>query len=234
MRNATELDGAIAPRAPLKRDRILREAVALADAEGIAAVSMRRLARVLGVEAMSLYNHVAHKDDLLAGMLDLVVNEFEAPHTATDWTAAIRRGAISAHDALMRHRWAASLMNATGIAAGPARLRWMDGVLRCLRDAGFSVEVTHLAYHAIDSNIIGFTLWQLSYTFEKGELADIGRAFLDELPIDEFPFLAEHVRHHLEPTADDVNAFEFGLGLLLDGLERERILWAAPSLATLC
>ena len=152
-----------ATRTPLSRERVLRAAIDHADAGGIAALSMRKLAGELGVEAMSLYNHVANKDDLLAGIVELVASEIEDPSDAVDWKAAIHRSAMSAHAVLLRHRWAAGLtMRVTSLS--PARLRWHECVLRTLREAGFSADLTHHAYHALESHIMGFTLWPVSYT----------------------------------------------------------------------
>jgi AcrR family transcriptional regulator len=200
---------------------VLRAAIDLADQGGITALTMRKLAQELGVEAMSLYYYVAKKDDLLAGMVDLVVREMELPSMGDDWKAALRKSAISAHDVLVRHAWACGLM--MSVQDGTARLRWMDAVLRCLREAGFSTELTHHAYHALDSHITGFTLWQLSFPFEAEQLADVAATFLRELPVDEYPYLAEHVEWHLTETRDDDEGeFAFGLDLILDGLERMR------------
>ncbi|MDQ5853763.1 MAG: TetR/AcrR family transcriptional regulator [Chloroflexota bacterium] len=219
---ASQAEPGAAPRVPLSRERVLRAAIDLADTGGIASLTMRKLAQELGVEAMSLYYYVARKDDLLAGIVDLVLGEMELPSAEAGWKAAIRKSAISAHDVLMRHPWACSLMMSTS-EVSPARIRWMDSILRCFREAGFSAKLTHHAYHALDSHITGFTLWELSFQFEKEELADIGAAFLRQLPVDEYPYLAEHVEWHLtESNPDDEGEFAFGLDLILDGLERMR------------
>ena len=218
---ASQIDPGTAPRVPLSRERVLRAAIDLANRGGITALSMRKLAQELGVEAMSLYYYVARKEDLLAGMVDLVVREMELPSMGADWKAGLRKSAISAHDVLVRHPWACGLM--MSVKDGTARLRWMDAVLRCLREAGFSTELTHHAYHALDSHITGFTLWQLSFPFEVEQLADVAATFLRELPVDEYPYLAEHVAWHLTETRDDDEGeFAFGLDLILDGLERMR------------
>ena len=209
------------PRVPLSRDRVLHAAIKLADESGIEALSMRKLGQALGVEAMSLYKHVANKDDLLDRMVDTVVAQIELPSGGADWKAAIRQSAISAHDVFLRHPWACSLMlSQAGVS--PARLRWMDSVLRTLREAGFSAALTCHAYHALDSHITGFTLWEASFPAAE-ELRDLAATFLRELPVDEYPYLAEHVEQHLtESSHDDEGEFEFGLDLILDGLERIR------------
>jgi AcrR family transcriptional regulator len=206
----------------LSRDRVLHAAIDLADGGGIESLTMRKLGQALGVEAMSLYNHVAKKDDIVAGMLELVVREIEVPSRESDWKTAIRHTAISAHDALVRHPWACSLMMSP-VAVSPARLRWMESVLATLREAGFSPELTHHAYHALDSHITGFTLWQVSISFSAEDLPEVGAVFLRELPVDEYPYLAEHVEQHLTPSGhDEGSEFEFGLDLILDGLDRAR------------
>jgi AcrR family transcriptional regulator len=208
-------------RAPLSRERVLRAAIDLADAGGIGSLSMRRLAHRLGVEAMSLYHHVANKDDILSGIADLVVEEYEIPSPGPDWKASIRRTAVSAYRVLLRHPWAASLLLA-GTTPSVARLRYMDALLGTLRGAGFSAEMTDHAYHALDSHIMGFTLWVTGMNLPSDEqFTDLAQGFLARLPADEMPHLVEHVHQHLKPRdPDDKPEFEFGLDLLLDGLER--------------
>jgi AcrR family transcriptional regulator len=202
---------------------VLRAAMRLADEGGFDSLTMRRLGQELGVQAMSLYNHVANKDDIRDGIVDLVMGEIEVPPSGADWKTSIRQTAISAHDAFVRHPWACSLQMET-TTVSPARLRWMESVLRTFREAGFSAELTHHAYHALDSHITGFTLWHASLPFEtQEELADLAEAFLSELPADEYPYFAEHANWHLtESSADDPSEFEFGLDLILGGLERIR------------
>jgi len=212
---------AVTPRVPLQRDRVLRAAVDLADARGLGALTMRRLAEDLGVEAMTLYYHVANKDDLLAGMVDLVVAEMEVPAAEPDWRAGIRRAATSQHDVLVRHPWAAGQM-LTG-RVRDSRLRYMDALLGSLRAAGFSAEMTHHAYHALDSHVMGFTLWQVGIDRGLAQLPGTIDDFLAGLDRDALPSLAEHVEQHLRPEVDGVSEFDFGLDLLLDGLERLRL-----------
>jgi len=210
------------PRRPLNRDRVLRAAIDLADEAGIESLSMRRLAKVLRVEAMSLYNHVANKDDILNGIVDIVESGIELSSPADDWKAALRRTAISAHDTFEQHPWAASLtLSATG--ARPARWRYMNAILGNLRAAGFSADTTDLAYHALESHIAGFTLWAAQAQVNATELPDLAVAFLEDLPVDEFPYLVEHVHQHLKARKpEDQGTFAFGLDLILDGLERIR------------
>ncbi len=209
-------------RVPLSRDRVLRAAVELADEGGLESLSMRRLAQQLGVEAMSLYHHVRNKRDLLSGMLEMVYSEILPPSTEGDWQSAIRRSAISFHGVLLRHRWACSLLMSSQDAS-PSRLRYMDSILGRLRGAGFSADLTHHAYHALDSHIVGFTLWLLPFLAIAERQPDYAERFMEELPLGELPHLAEHVGVHLAPErTGDITEFEFGLDLILEGLERRR------------
>jgi AcrR family transcriptional regulator len=207
----------------LTRERVLRAAIELADEGGIESLSMRKLGQELGVEAMSLYNHVANKDDLLDGIVEAVTSEIDLPTDGAGWKAAIRQTAISSHEVFLRHRWACSLMMRRP-RASPVRMQWMESVLRTLREAGFSADMTHHAYHALDSHITGFTLWQVSMPFEtKAELVDLAEGFLRQIPAEEYPYVIEHAEQHLAPSSPDGKTeFEFGLDLILDGLERLR------------
>ena len=220
---ATHTDPRPQPRTPLSRERVLHAAIALADAGGIESLSMRKLGQQLGVEAMSLYNHVANKDDIEDGIVEIVLGEIEVPSDGADWKAALRQTAISSHEVFVQHRWACSLLMRRA-RVSPARMRWMEAVLRTLREAGFSADMTHHAYHALDSHITGFTLWQVSMPFEtKEELVGLAEGFLREIPADEYPYVIEHAEQHLEPASPDgATEFEFGLELILDGLERLR------------
>ena len=212
-----------APRAPLNRERVLEAAVAIADQDGIAALSMRRLGRELGVEAMSLYNHVAGKEDLERGIVEVVLAEIESPRPGRDWKTEIRRTAVSSHDAFVRHRWSCSLLT-QGSGVSRVRMEWMEAVLATFRKAGFSPNLTHHAYHAIDSHITGFTLWQVGMPFRtREELVDLAAGFLRRIPADEFPYIVEHAQEHVAPPdPTEKPEFEFGLDLILDGLERLR------------
>jgi AcrR family transcriptional regulator len=215
-------------RPPLSRERILQQGIRLADESGIESLTMRKLARALGVEAMSLYNHVANKGDLVDGMVELVVEEIELPSTGEDWNVAIRRCAISAHEALIRHPWACSLVIAptsTNDAPG-LRIRYMEWLLGTLREGGFSADLTYHAYHALDAHIMGFTLWQLGHSAAAanvGSLADFAARFAQQMREGGYRYLAEHVDQHMAaPPGDGAREFEFGLDLILDGLRRQR------------
>ena len=210
------------PRLPLSRDRILRAALELADVGGIEAVTMRKLGQALGFEAMSLYNHVANKDDLLRGVVDLVLDETDAPSPAGDWSAAIRSSAISVHDALTRHPWACPLLMSP-VYIRPARLAYMDALLGRLREAGFSADATYHAYHVLDAHIFGFSLWQANHSGNAAQVPDFAAVLDRMIPVDTYPHLHEHGEQHLtEGPLHDVSAFELGLDLILDGLEQTR------------
>jgi AcrR family transcriptional regulator len=211
------------PRVPLNRDRVLRAAVAFADESGIGSLSMRKLGEALGVEAMSLYNHVANKDELLDGMVDLVFGEIDLPARGADWRTAMRQRAVSARRALSRHRWAIGLMESRA-SPGPATLRHHDTVIGSLREAGFSIAMAAHAFSVLDSYIYGFALQEASLPFETGEeTAELAQAILMQMPADEYPHLTElTVEHVLQPGYDYGDEYEFGLGLILDGLERAR------------
>jgi AcrR family transcriptional regulator len=205
-------------RVPLTRERVLEAAIALADEGGIESLSMRKLGQALGVEAMSLYNHVANKDDILDGIADQVLAQIQLPRAGGDWEAAIWRCATSAHDALTAHPWACNpIMSNPRIL--PARLRYIDSVLGCLREAGFSAAATYHGYHALDSHILGFTLWEAGHSISEEDLAGL-MAFVPRLSAEGYPYLAEHAEQHFAGI-DDQGEFEFGLRLIVDGLKRE-------------
>ncbi len=217
----SDVEAKAEPRARLTRDRVLRAAMDLADEGGIEAVTMRRLARALGVEAMSLYHYAANKDDILAGIVDLVVREIGLPTPDGAWRPAIRASAMSAHGVLRRHPWACNLlMSAPRLL--PGRLRYIDALLGRLGEARLPAELTDLAYHALDSHILGFTLWEAGYTSAfRGLPPDFAATFLRDLPIADYPHLADHVAYHQRPPSPDGKGeFEFVLDLILDGLER--------------
>jgi AcrR family transcriptional regulator len=213
-------DHAAAHRAPLSRDRVLRAAVALADTAGISSLSMRKLGEALGVEAMSLYNHVASKGDLLDGMIDIVFSEIDLPSGDGDWRAAMRRRAISARQVLHRHRWAIGLMESR-TSPGPATLRHHDAVLGCLRRAGFPVALTAHAYSLLDSYIYGFALQEASLPFGTGEeAARVAEEISGQFASGQYPYLTEMAMEHVvQPGYDYGHEFETGLDLILDALQ---------------
>ncbi|WP_232661629.1 TetR/AcrR family transcriptional regulator [Pseudonocardia sp. TRM90224] len=210
-------------RKPLNRERVLRAAVALADAEGIAALSMRKVGAELGVEAMSLYKHVANKADLLDGMIDLVFAEIELPLPEGDWKATIRRRVISVRAAILRHPWASGLMESRA-EPGPETLRHHDAVLGTLRAGGFSIELAAHAFSLLDSYVYGFAMQERTLPFETpAETAALAKAIMRRFAAGEYPHLTElTVEHVLQPGYSYAAEFEFGLDLILDGLERAR------------
>jgi AcrR family transcriptional regulator len=210
-----------ARRTPLTRKRVLNAALCMADKHGIEALSMRQLAQALGVEAMSLYNHVANKEDVHNGMVDLVVGEIDVPAIGVDWKAAMRQRATSAHEVLLRHPWA-SMLIVSRVNVGPAMLRYVNATIGCLREAGFSYELADRAWNAIDSHIYGFTLQELNFPFDPSEYAGAAQVFLPLIPVDEYPYIHALAQQVIDGTYYGVQDFEFGLGLILDGLDKLR------------
>ena len=210
-----------ARREPLSRDQVLRAAVALADQGGIGALSMRKLGQVLGVEAMSLYNHVASKSDLLDGMIDIVFSEIGLPAGDSGWKQAMRQRAISAREVLARHRWAIGLMESRR-SPGPATLRHHDAVLGCLRQAGFPVDLTAHAYSLLDSYIYGFALQEASLPFDTPQqTTQVAQEIFGQFAAGTYPHLTElTIQHVLRPGYHYGGEFEIGLDLILDALER--------------
>ena len=210
-------------RTPLNRERVLRAAIALADERGAQELTMRKLAGELGVEAMSLYNHVANKDDLLNGMVDIVFGEIEAPSPGGDWKAELRKRAVSTREALNRHRWAIGEMEGR-TDHGPNNLRLHDAVLGCLRAAGFSVEMTVHAYSVQDAYIYGFVLQQSDMSSESPQdfAAEAQRQMRDyAAALADYPHLVEVVGGYVAESGYDYEAeFLFGLDVVLDRLEQ--------------
>jgi AcrR family transcriptional regulator len=204
----------------LTREHVLKSAIAMADRSGLDSLTMRGLGESVGVEAMSLYNHVANKDDLIDGMIDVVFGEIELPTAGGDWAAEMRRRAISVRDVLTRHRWAIGLMESRS-NPGPANLRHHDAVLGSLLAAGFTIDEAAHAYSVIDSYLYGFAQTQLSLPFESAEqIAAMGEGMLQNFPVDEYPHLAQMIGHAMKPGYDHGGEFGFGLDLVLDGLAR--------------
>jgi AcrR family transcriptional regulator len=210
-----------ARRRPLSRDRVLRAAIGLANEGGLESVSMRKLGQVLRVEAMSLYKHVANKDDILDGIADLVVGDFEVPSRDVEWRTAVRRSAVSAHRVLLDHPWASSLIESR-LNAGPARMGYLDAMIGVLSAAGFTMPLVIRAIMALDSHTYGFVLQEMAWSFDTENAPEMAAAFARGLPANEYPNLlamAEMAATTPRAVAAD---FEFGLDLILDGLERLR------------
>lgn len=210
-------------RGRLSRQRVLAAAIAYADASGLEALTMRTLAELLEVAPMTLYSHVANKDDLVDAMVDAVFGEIGVPAGGGDWQAAMRRRAIAVRDALARHRWAIGLMESRR-KPGPANLRHHDAVIGRLRAAGFDIAMAAHAYSLLDSYIYGFALTNMSLPFDSTVgLAEAAQTILEAQSAREFPNLAEFVSEHaMQPGYDHGDEFEYGLEIILDGLGRAR------------
>ncbi|MBN0049063.1 TetR/AcrR family transcriptional regulator C-terminal domain-containing protein [Streptomyces actuosus] len=209
---------------PLNRETVLKAAVDLADEAGVGALTMRKLAERLGVEAMSLYHHVANKDAILDGMVDVVFGEVGLPPDELGWKAAMRQRAVSLRDALSRHRWAIGLMESR-TNPGPRTLRHHDAVIGSLRTGGFSVAGAAHAFSLLDSYVYGFALQEATLPFEAsgGDVGELAEAILDSAPRSAFPHLTElAVRHVAQPDYAYADEFAIGLDLVLDGLELRR------------
>ncbi len=206
--------------AGLSKQRVVAEAVRLADSEGVDGLSMRRLAGVLGAGAMSLYHYVASKDELLDAMIDIVFEEIELPPLEVDWQSAMRREAISTQKVLARHPWAISLMESR-TSPGPANLRHREAVTACLRRAGFSPLTATHANWLLNSYVYGYALQASSLPFDTADqLADMTEdVYLPQLPPDEFPYLNESATALLAAGYDPTEEFVFGLDVVLAALE---------------
>ncbi|MBL4770034.1 MAG: TetR/AcrR family transcriptional regulator C-terminal domain-containing protein [Planctomycetes bacterium] len=205
-------------RAPLSRERVLGVALALADEIGLESLSMRRLGQEMDVQAMSLYKHVANKDAILDGIVDMVAGEIELPEVGGDWRQAMFRRAMSAHRVLMAHPWA-TLLIVSRANVGPAMLRYVDATIGCLHQAGFPYALADHAWNAIDAHIYGFTLHQLNFPFQPEEYAEVAKAYLPSIPVEQYPHLHGLSVEIIEGRHDGIQRFEFALNLILDGLE---------------
>jgi AcrR family transcriptional regulator len=212
-------------RAPLSRDRVLRTAVALADDTGIESLSMRKLAQELGVVPMALYKHVANKEELLDGMVDVVVGEVDPPAGGTDWKSAVRQRILSARQALLRHPWASRVIESRSTPT-PVVLGYMDSMIGMFRTGGFSIDLTHHVMHAMGSRILGFSqeLFDDSTPTDPQAQAAALQGMAEAYP--HVTELATAVTHDEASVpgggCDDQFEFEFALDLLLDGIERLR------------
>jgi AcrR family transcriptional regulator len=210
-------------RVPLDRERVLRAAMALADADGIEALSMRRLGRALGVEAMSLYNHVSNKDEILTGLIDLIVGDIEIPKGSGDWKKTMRRRAVSMRRTFALHPWALGLLESRQ-SGGPAALRYFDAVLGVLRRAGFSAAMALRAFSVLDSYAYGFIIQEKNLpSGSTAEAREESEQFFKQLPAGEYRYLTEIVVDvALKSGVNLEKEFEYGLDLLLEGLESIR------------
>jgi AcrR family transcriptional regulator len=208
-------------RVPLNRERVLSGALAVADAEGVDALTMRLLAEHLGVKPMALYHHFANKSEIIDGIVDLVFSEIELPSTSGEWRPEMKRRACSARQVLRRHPWSIALLQSR-THPGPATLRHHNAVIGTLRGAGFSVVMTAHAYALLDSYIYGFALSEASLPINGPEtVAEVAESMMLQYLAKDYPHLSEFSAEHiLKPGYDFGQEFEFGLELVLDGLTR--------------
>ncbi|GEB15103.1 TetR/AcrR family transcriptional regulator [Pimelobacter simplex] len=208
-------------RTPLSPQRIVVAAVEVADRDGLGAVSMRNVGKALGVEAMSLYHHVAGKEALLDALVEWVFAGIDLPEPGEPWRPAMRRRAASARDRLAAHPWAVGLIESRS-APGPTLLRHHDAVLGSLRAGGFPVADAAHAFSVIDAYVYGFVVTEVNLPFDsQAEVADIAAAMMETMPEGDYPHLTELiVSHALQPGYDHTSEFGFGLDLILDGLAR--------------
>jgi AcrR family transcriptional regulator len=208
-----------ARRRPLSRDRVLATALVIADADGIDALSMRRLGQVLRVEAMSLYKHVAGKEAILDGMTELVMAEVEVPSPDLPWREALRRGATSTHAALVRHPWAAGVLESR-LHPGPLRLRYLDAMVGVMRGAGFAIEDCARAFMALDALVYGHALQLASFPFTAEDAPQVAERMSAEAFEGVYPNLVAMAAMAAKGPGAVPLELDFGLDILLDGLER--------------
>jgi len=210
-------------RQPLNRERVLEAALKLADETGLESLSMRKLGQVLGVEAMSLYNHVASKEDLLDGLADIAVEEIEVSSEGLDWKDAMRRRAVSVREMLARHPWASGVIESRTNPSA-ARQRYPERVVSILRRSGFSPAMALHAFFTLDSYIYGFVVQEENMpSGTPEELAEMAGTILSALPARDYPYLHEIVVDHVMKVGFSyADEFAFGIDLILDGLERAR------------
>jgi AcrR family transcriptional regulator len=206
-------------RVPLSRERVLDAAIKLADQGGLESLSMRKLGQELGVEAMAVYYHFANKDEVIDGIVDIVFSQIDLPASGADWKSAMRQRAVSLRDVLLRHRWAIGLMESRR-KPGPANLRHHDVVIGSLRSAGLDMPTIAHAYSLVDSYVYGFALFAMNLPFDPSEeVADLGQDVLRAYPVNAYPNLVAYISA-MRPGYNYGDEFEYGLDLILDGLDR--------------
>lgn len=221
------------PRIPLNRERVLDAAVAFADANGIESLSMRKLGEELGVEAMSLYNHVKNKDDLLNGMVDTILGEIDMTPGGSDWKSCLRHRILSARSALVDHPWASRVIESR-TDMSPTMISYYDGIIGILRDGAFSMDLIHHALHALGSRVLGFSQELFDEGDDLAESPEMAAIMLQQMT-EHYPNISAMIREishdpnvpQVGTGCDDQIEFEFGLDLMLDGLDRLRAAEAA-------
>ncbi|MDP2274564.1 MAG: TetR/AcrR family transcriptional regulator [Archangium sp.] len=206
-------------RQPLTPEKVLSAALQLADEKGLEALSMRNLAQVLKVEAMSLYNHVASKEELLSGLVEMVAGEIDVPVVGGNWKEELRRRAHSAHRVLTKHPWATMLF-VSRLNIGPNMLRYVDATIACLHAEGFSFPQADHVWNTLDAFIYGFTLQKRNFPLVPGEYASAAKQFIHLIPPEQFPGLNGMSQEVIAGRHDGIQHLEFGLELLLEGFER--------------
>ena len=206
-------------RGRLSRDGVLRQAIAVADAGGLASLTIRSLAQALGVKPMSVYHHVANKDEILDGIVDIVFSEIDLPAVGGEWRSELAGRARSARQVLRRHPWAISLLESR-TSPGPATLAHHDAVLGTLRTAGFSPELTAHAYALLDAFVYGFAVQEAALPFEGPDsVGEVAEPIMELMSSGQYSHMVEMAQdHYLQPGYDFGDEFEFGLGLILDAL----------------
>lgn len=213
-------------RPPLSTEKVLMTALRMADKKGIEALSMRNLGQALKVEAMSIYNHVSGKEQLLDGLVELVVAELEPPAVGAEWRDAMRARALTAHRVLMRHPWATMLL-VSRINIGPNMLRYIDRTVGCLREAGFSWAMADHAWNTLDAFTYGFTLQRLNFPLDPQQYAPAAQQFLPLIPVEQYPYMNGLSQEIISGRHDGLQNLELGLEILLHGLDRLRDRGAA-------
>jgi len=203
----------------LTRALVLAKSVELADELGLKKLSMRSLANALGVEAMSLYNHVKNKDDLIGGMAEHVVQEFYLPRADAPWKGELRKRALATYDTLKRHPWASQVLVST-VTDGPANLTYVDATLGCLRGAGFSYEQADRIWNMLDSHIYGFTLQELRFPFEPAAFQEVAASYLPHIDAATMPHLHGLTGEVARGDYTGIHDVTFGLDILLDAVGR--------------
>ena len=209
-------------RTGLSRERVLHGAVELADEIGIESFTMRRLAEALETAPMTIYHHVPSKEEIIDGMVEVVFSEIEKPPADEDWKTAIRKRCVSAREVLSRHPWAAPLMESR-TSPGPENLAHHESVLGCFRRGGLSVELAAHAYAILDSYLYGFAFEEATLPGGSEDLPEVAAAMAETMPLEDYPHLAELTTEYvLQPGYDFGNSFEFGLDLIIEGLDRAK------------
>lgn len=204
----------------LSREKILDKALAMADEQGLDALSMRKLADQLGVKAMSLYNHVANKDDLIDGLVERVMEDIPVPNPHKPWKQEMRLRGLNAHKVLMSHPWV-NVPLVSRVNAGPVMLSYVNATIGCLLNAGFSIPTSDYAWNAMDNYIYGFSLQKINFPFKEGEYAQVAAEYLADFPQEQWPYLYAMTEQVALGKHDGINEFEFEFGFefILDGLE---------------